>query len=71
MNIDLAEEPVMELHTLECQRCGHSWVPRKTEVLSCPNCKSRVWNQPKEGSQDKETIAQESGKGSRIDDVSV
>jgi len=27
---------------IECKRCGHRWVPRKTEVRQCPQCKS-VW----------------------------
>ena len=25
---------------LECKRCGHNWVPKKTEIRICPKCKS-------------------------------
>jgi len=32
---------------LECKRCGHTWVPRKAEVLLCPKCKSPYWNRPR------------------------
>ena len=34
---------------LKCLRCGHSWVPRKTEVRMCPKCKSAWWDKPKVG----------------------
>lgn len=40
----------MPLPRLVCQRCGHSWIPRK-EVLpkTCPNkkCNSPYWNKPR------------------------
>lgn len=30
---------------LSCNRCGHSWIPRKTELPgTCPHCKSPYWN---------------------------
>ena len=32
----------------KCLRCGHKWLPRKENPACCPNCKSRVWNKPKE-----------------------
>ena len=40
------ELPTM-LPTLECKRCGYEWVPRKTDVRGCPNCRSRYWDIPK------------------------
>ncbi len=32
---------------LHCQRCPHSWIPRKAEVRICPKCKSAYWDRPK------------------------
>ena len=32
---------------LKCERCGHSWVPRKSEITICPRCKSPYWNRPR------------------------
>lgn len=33
----------------QCERCGHKWVPRKSdnEPRVCPKCKSAWWNVPK------------------------
>jgi hypothetical protein len=34
-----------------CDQCGHEWVPRSKATKaprSCPSCKSRHWDQPKE-----------------------
>lgn len=25
---------------IECFKCGHKWIPRKTDVRMCPNCKT-------------------------------
>lgn len=34
------------IHT--CLRCGHEWAGRKTgRPLVCPDCKSKVWDQPR------------------------
>jgi len=33
---------------LKCERCGHTWVPRKAEVIICPKCKSPYWNKPRQ-----------------------
>ncbi len=32
-----------------CERCGHEWVPRDSEVepAVCPKCKSPYWNRPR------------------------
>ena len=32
---------------VECKRCGHKWIPRKSEVMLCPKCKTPYWNIPK------------------------
>lgn len=32
---------------LTCQRCGHTWPPRKPDVRICPKCKSARWDTPK------------------------
>jgi predicted Zn-ribbon and HTH transcriptional regulator len=33
----------------QCERCGHIWLPRKTEKepIVCPKCKSPYWNRPR------------------------
>ncbi|MBI4244995.1 MAG: nucleotidyltransferase family protein [Planctomycetes bacterium] len=31
---------------LDCERCGHSWVPRRSEVRLCPSCKSAWFDKP-------------------------
>lgn len=31
---------------LKCQRCGHTWMPRQTEIIRCPKCSSPYWNRP-------------------------
>ena len=40
----------LNLPNLECNRCGHKWVPRKVTLpKNCPNpkCKSPYWNKPR------------------------
>lgn len=32
----------------QCQRCGYLWVPRVTNPVTCPSCKSRIWARVKE-----------------------
>jgi DNA-directed RNA polymerase subunit RPC12/RpoP len=40
---------MLTLPTLRCERCGHRWIPRKSErPESCPHCKSRIWDKPRE-----------------------
>lgn len=31
----------------ECKRCGYRWQKRKKEPKACPECKSRLWREPK------------------------
>ena len=38
----------IKVQILECKRCGHNWIPRKTEVRMCPKCKSAWWDKEKE-----------------------
>jgi len=33
----------MEINQLECQKCGHKWVPRKQDPAMCPKCKTYNW----------------------------
>lgn len=37
----------LERQILKCQRCGHQWVPRQTNVRTCPRCKSTRWDKEK------------------------
>jgi len=38
----------VEVSYLTCLRCGHQWIPRKSDVRYCPKCKSVYWDTPKE-----------------------
>ena len=29
---------------LKCKRCGHSWYPRGTRIITCPKCRSPYWD---------------------------
>lgn len=37
----------MKLPVLDCKRCLHKWIPRKSETIVCPKCHSPYWNQEK------------------------
>ena len=39
----------IEVNEITCQRCGHKWVPRKTDIRSCPNprCRSVYFDRAK------------------------
>ena len=37
----------ISIHTFECQRCGHTWLPRYISLAKpkvCPKCKSPYWD---------------------------
>ena len=37
--------PLMQVPTLKCNRCNHSWHPRSSnEPKNCPKCNSPYWN---------------------------
>ena len=48
---------------LICKRCGKTWIPRQTDVVMCPKCKSPRWNQPRRVAC--ETDNEDSGHGQR------
>lgn len=31
-----------------CKRCGHTWTPRKSVILTCPKCKSPYWDRERQ-----------------------
>ena len=33
---------------VECTRCQHKWVPRKTEIKCCPKCHSPYWDRERQ-----------------------
>ncbi len=37
----------IDIPKLNCKRCGHSWVPRKRKIYTCPRCNSPKWNEKK------------------------
>lgn len=30
----------IKIKKIECLKCGHLWIPRKTEIRMCPKCKT-------------------------------
>ena len=42
----------IQLTTLKCLRCGHTWIPRKKRYprgdypTTCPQCQSWYWDAP-------------------------
>lgn len=34
----------LEIHKLQCKKCLHTWVPRRSEVRLCPKCKTAYWD---------------------------
>ncbi len=38
---------VITVKTVQCKRCGYTWLPRKPDVFRCPSCQSIHWNSPK------------------------
>jgi len=37
----------IKINNLNCQRCGHTWVPKIENVKVCPKCKSPYWDKPR------------------------
>ena len=55
----------IELPTLTCNRCGHTWIPRKPQLpKNCPNpkCNSPYWNKERV-----KNICRITGKACEID----
>lgn len=46
-------EGSINLPTLTCLRCGHTWVPRQAKVVVCAKCKSPYWDRPRRGASPK------------------
>jgi predicted Zn-ribbon and HTH transcriptional regulator len=39
---------IRRIKPLTCQRCGHTWIPRKAEIRQCAKCKSAYFETPRE-----------------------
>jgi len=37
----------IKIKKINCLRCGHRWIPRKTDVRMCPKCKTPYFDVPK------------------------
>jgi len=37
----------VELKQIKCERCGHTWTPRKTDIRMCPKCKTPYFDIPR------------------------
>lgn len=39
---------VVMLKGYRCERCAHTWIPRKkAKPVICPRCKSPYWDRPR------------------------
>jgi len=47
----------IQIPAYQCERCGHIWIPRKSEEEPkvCPKCKSPYWNTPRRPKQKEKT----------------
>lgn len=36
-----------KLPTINCKKCGHSWIPRSAIVYRCPGCNNPAYTVPK------------------------
>lgn len=37
----------VKVNKIHCLRCGHEWIPRKSDVRLCPSCKSAYFDKPR------------------------
>ncbi len=37
---------LINVKQLKCQKCRHTWIPRKKEIRICPKCKTAYWDKP-------------------------
>ena len=52
----------IQLPSFECQKCGHSWTPRKPEVPErCGRCKSPYWDRAPAGRPGLRTVQRATG----------
>ncbi|MBT9164868.1 MAG: hypothetical protein DDT23_00879 [candidate division WS2 bacterium] len=61
-NLSNAKRFNIELKQLLCKRCLHEWLPRKTEVRTCPKCRSPYWDRKKERPYVRKTKTEEANK---------
>ena len=49
--MSMIKKELISIPKLKCLRCGWEWIPRKPEVILCPNpkCRSPYWNRPRKG----------------------
>jgi hypothetical protein len=52
----LAKE--LQSKSVVCKRCGWTWTPRKSVILTCPHCKSPYWD------RERQKKVREEGEGS-------
>lgn len=38
---------IIKIPTLDCNKCGHNWVPRIASVDTCPKCKNKRFTEEK------------------------
>lgn len=45
----------IKINKLKCVRCGHQWIPRTKNIITCPSCRSPYWNRKKKEVDKNET----------------
>lgn len=64
-------ETEIKLPTFTCLRCGHIWIPRKTDYpRMCPKCKSVLWDKSKGDNNDR-IIKREQGSSGKFAPTSL
>lgn len=39
--------PTMTNYVRNCFRCGHKWIAKKRNTITCPKCRSPYWHTPR------------------------
>lgn len=55
----------MKIKKVMCKRCGHEWVPRQSEIRTCPKCKSPYWDRKRKRKKLSEETKKKIGEKSR------
>jgi len=42
----------IKIKKLKCEKCGHEWIPRTSDVRLCPKCKTPFWDVKREVEDD-------------------
>lgn len=68
----MMDKKIKTISTSTCKRCGHIWLPRVEKPVTCPKCKSSLWNQDRKKKDEAESLKKDSenNKSSPADQMS-